>query len=263
MTKKFAKQSSLILDYGKNGKTLKKFPDGGELKKKKPSERKPIITNNPNDPRLKAYNDSLKLFNSTEYFKTIGEFNPDITKGNTGRYYSDYLPKKNYEKFTPIGTRAFKGENDGGKYLINEFPVYKKPVQPVVYKKPENPSDKDLNDNNKYRELKGKEYEEYAKRNPLKKGEVRKRMWVPIEKQIDKNPQKIEMMQQDVAAEDDYSGYDITPTENKKVTPKPTQDKTDFYIQSLDKDGKQKVKYFNSKKEKDDYDEKLSKDFYH
>lgn len=57
-------------------------------------------------------------------------------------------------------------------------------------------------------------------------------------------------------------GYDITPTENKKVTPKPTQEKTDFYIQSLDKDGKQKVKYFNSKKEKDDYDEKLSKDFY-
>ena len=61
---------------------------------------------------------------------------------------------------------------------------------------------------------------------------------------------------------DRIEGYDITSIENKKkIIPEPKQDKTDYLIQSLDKEGKQKVKYFNSKKEKDEYDAKLSKDF--
>jgi len=250
MTKKFAKQSSLILDYGKNGKTLKKLPDGGELKKKKPSERKPIITNDPKDPRLKAYNDSLSLYNNSNaayHFFVKAKFTPKnkaqekqakyveeyiinnsgnaVTKNIKNDWYHPAIKPLYTQKFSKQATTQLKQKTLNGKTNVADVqdsglasqPVFMQPVQPVVYQKP-NPQ-------------------------PNPKSELKNQP--ETEEQIER-----------------IEGYDITPTENKKVIPKPTQDKTDFYIQSLDKNGKQKVKYFNSKKEKDDYDEKLSKDFY-
>jgi len=89
---------------------------------------KVIYTNNPNDPRLKMYNDSLDLYNRLDYFSNIGEFTPLIKGRTRGRYFDQYLE----DGFNaPIGARYSRDINGN---IILEFPVYKKPTQPVIYK---------------------------------------------------------------------------------------------------------------------------------
>jgi N-acetyl-anhydromuramyl-L-alanine amidase AmpD len=94
----------------------------------------PIYTDNPKDPRLRAYNDSLKLYNRSDYFKNIGEFTPYVNGKQRGIYFNEYLDNDFSNGFiAPIGARQFKDKNN--QYIV-EFPVYKKPVQPVIYRKP-------------------------------------------------------------------------------------------------------------------------------
>ncbi len=54
--------TTTMAKYGGKYKISPKFPDGG-----KPKPKPPIIVTNPNDPRLKAYNDSMALYNTSPY----------------------------------------------------------------------------------------------------------------------------------------------------------------------------------------------------
>lgn len=191
-------------DYVIEKPIKRKLQKGGD-KNKKPSERKPIITNDPKDPRLKAYNDSLNAYNLN----------------HTGN-----LSDSEWLKALTAAQKIDRDKIAKPTLYPSESKKYK-PVQPVVYQKP--------------------------KPQPNPKSELKN--------QLEKDGQ-IPMMEQPFA-ENDYSGYDITPIETKPEVQTKKPEKSKYYIQSLDKDGKQKVKYFNSKKEKDDYDNKLSKDFYH
>jgi hypothetical protein len=166
-----AKYKSMDTGYNSYEKGLNNvspyFKYGGDEKKdpkpkaKKP-EPKPIITNNPNDPRLKAYQDSLSLYNNTkilenEYKKHATIDNLKLHEDFTG----NFLPTK-HSKIAPIGrignlwniTTGNVVTNDGfeNKQITidnqafldgnkNKYPrgfaeFYKKPVQPVVYQKP-------------------------------------------------------------------------------------------------------------------------------
>ena len=121
---------------------LKKLQEGGV---------EPIYTSDPKDPRLQAYRDSSTLYN--EYWKTIKE---------SADYYS-VTPKdilKEYkENRKAKGTKGYaenekyiremwgiKDEHptikptaiyDPAEYRLTGTKEYKKPVQPVKYKKPE------------------------------------------------------------------------------------------------------------------------------
>jgi hypothetical protein len=129
------------------------FQSGGRL---------PIITNNPKDSKLKAYQDSLSLYNKSK--KAIGR--NAVSKKNTpvyikkgidkkelsrdaydflrnqpidisGRFDINMNPNNNFpapkvkQEIMPIGGIGInEGNSMGGWYNI-----YKKPVQPVEYKK--------------------------------------------------------------------------------------------------------------------------------
>lgn len=132
--------------------------------------RTPIITNDPNDPRLRAYNDSLSAlkrglhnmyseYNIDPYkkleFKRIGyvpykDINVDI-KGNrqgtisyedNNEHFYNTKEKAYPGKIKPIGfnmhtpTKEFSGKSYNNPYDIIYSSVYKAPVQPVVYQKP-------------------------------------------------------------------------------------------------------------------------------
>jgi hypothetical protein len=126
--------------------------------------RKPIIVESKNDPRLKAYNDSLTQYNGGEQQikdiikKGIGEYEGKYEKLdlNNGKYVpKGKMWEREKEYFTSIGLPQFgptKRENNGpdnpnnraigymsypydktiGLYNIAK---YQKPVQPVIYQK--------------------------------------------------------------------------------------------------------------------------------
>jgi hypothetical protein len=112
--------------------------------------RKPTVdtvyVDNPNDPRLRAYQDSLKLHNLSLKIanrpngdisygrKPEGEFNKNFTAKDAMDYIYSVTPdettmKKLSRKSKILPTRYYPGEG-GGVY-------FKKPTKPVSYKKPE------------------------------------------------------------------------------------------------------------------------------
>jgi len=109
----------------------------------------PIITNNPNDKRLKAYNDSLTLYNANEKdFHTLNSgisgndweklvdsfYNPDGTVNPSLPREAAYqnLKKLNNKNPEPVQriSKKFTENYSGTVYR------YKKPIQPIQYKKP-------------------------------------------------------------------------------------------------------------------------------
>jgi hypothetical protein len=125
---------------------------------------KPIYTSNPKDPRLRAYNDSLSLYNKymsgkQAYDKYAKQLNLKTWKDNNA-----FTPN---QKIQPVSSQGFyfpqdgDTDNDGISNFIktndnkeillpkdlykNVFTIgtnsnlhgYKKPVQPVIYKKPD------------------------------------------------------------------------------------------------------------------------------
>lgn len=129
--------------YAKYGARLPKYPDGGKVK-----------TSDPNDPRIKAYNDSLTLYNSSKEIEDFvnslpknkrGEidgdrfsnFSKDSVKNkekvqNHSKAY-DYLTKINgtppYENFTPINAYS---KNFNTSYKTG-YTNWLKPKTEVVY----------------------------------------------------------------------------------------------------------------------------------
>jgi hypothetical protein len=110
------------------------FKEGGEVK--------PIVVNDKKDPRLKAYNDSLKVYNKVDR-QTLKDW-----KNNSGNEYG----WMNYHNMNHPDLKekfAYPSNAYGDKYGIKPIgavshrgsetytPIYKKPTQPVIYQKPE------------------------------------------------------------------------------------------------------------------------------
>ena len=97
-----------------------------EALKRIQEKRKPIVVSNPNDPRLKAYQDSLGLYNSTDaakkFLNQTPMFNLDKEK-QLGKINPD---KKN--NISSIGSIFYDDKAD----IYN----YKKPEQPVILARP-------------------------------------------------------------------------------------------------------------------------------
>jgi hypothetical protein len=141
-------------------KNSRSFAAGGPVK--------PIYTSNPNDPRLKKYNDSLISYNEGEagYNRHKATVKNNIKKNNAGSYMwenplvykeTSEVPMafgagwKNPHGITPISSTLIYAEPDKSGYFgslresslpnkktrsshAREAYRYKKPVQPIIYK---------------------------------------------------------------------------------------------------------------------------------
>jgi hypothetical protein len=123
--------------------------------------RRPIYTSNPRDPRIGRYTDSLNLYNKNTLaaynllkkypdlrlpkvkntlsadaeFASAAPYGIDGAMGNRHDFYGKtiMLPKIiGRSKIKPVGYQQVIEGQDHNNY----FPVYKKPVQPIIYKKP-------------------------------------------------------------------------------------------------------------------------------
>jgi hypothetical protein len=104
------------------------FEDGGEIPMaQKGKKLKPITTNDPADPRLHKYLDSLNLYKGYELSKKYnkqGEYSfPNAPKGKVKYSKSNTLPHKSYEeylKFSNEYDKRFKKAYDkGGMNAVN------------------------------------------------------------------------------------------------------------------------------------------------
>lgn len=127
-----------------------KFPDGGSLNTNKTDT---IFTNDPKDPRLKAYNDSLSLYNLSMDNRvkvpsgSSSTNDPFLKKTNNNEWEAMLLRKRLVEQGLKRNPEVNKireslGYNNSepeysAKIGLDTFHVFKKPVQPVAYKNPE------------------------------------------------------------------------------------------------------------------------------
>lgn len=90
-----------------------------------PTNKKPIYVSNPNDSRIRAYNDSLKLYNSTNAAKKF--------LNQTSIF--DLDKEKQLEKINPYKKNNISSV--GSSFYDNKAEIYnyKKPEQPYVYQK--------------------------------------------------------------------------------------------------------------------------------
>lgn len=128
---------------------VQEFGNGGV------KERDPIYVTDKNDPRLRAYSDSLNLYNKYNlpgvkayhavplkkhhdydmYTKTLGFTKEQAIakiKENTNRFNKSWTKAEN-TSIKPIAYNMAKYNDKVNEHL----PFYKKPVQPYIYKKPE------------------------------------------------------------------------------------------------------------------------------
>jgi len=111
--------------YSKYNKSyLKKYPKGGTV-------RKPIVVTDPNDPRLKAYNDSNDAFNkygatALPFFKGIYSDTKDENKIND---IKNNIKKASEHPLAKNRTYYFNKSKNKDRV---EVPIFKKPVQPYV-----------------------------------------------------------------------------------------------------------------------------------
>lgn len=130
---------------------ISKMAMGGEP----PKRVKPIYVSNPDDPRLKSYQDSLTYYKKYPTPPKDAKTKPYNWKTSTifsGKYNKDGLPitvpmtESTRPKIEPIGYSKYyssnikasykqDGEKNNNERLTNiNLPFYKKPVQPVEYK---------------------------------------------------------------------------------------------------------------------------------
>jgi hypothetical protein len=125
---------------------------GGNIPNQKPTKnnnRQPIIVNDKNDPRLKAYSDSLYLYNETKgninklkgLQSTYGDRKAwEIFVGDTLNESLDEYQKRNYNEILKFD-KASRNIKPIKTYQKNKYSniaeEYKKPVQPVIYRKPD------------------------------------------------------------------------------------------------------------------------------
>jgi hypothetical protein len=119
-----------------------KFP--GQLVYEKPIMQRggpaPIYVDNPRDPRLRAYNDSLRLYNTEAAYRK--QFRKSYTPAQKKAFYKAQEANYNFgdigksNRILPVSDLLSVNfiAPDGSPDYIN---TYKKPVQPVIYRKPE------------------------------------------------------------------------------------------------------------------------------
>lgn len=123
----------------------------GGKSKKQAGGKTPIHTSNPNDPRLKAYKDSLRVYNYVKGFNSIQDQFPKSITSNDDEKKAFEISKV-LDKFqsTPEAEKAIKLTFDKNYHvpiirsttsgstmdILQEKGVFPKPVQPVVYQKP-------------------------------------------------------------------------------------------------------------------------------
>lgn len=120
--------------YQKDNKWFSK-PTKNQFGKSNKNKKLENIVFDKNDPRLKAYNDSLTLYNNSNYFtenEIVKNYHNNV-KGRTteGRAYRGYLDPNN--KIKPSG---FRGIDLGDSTYSKEFPIFKKPTQKFTFQKP-------------------------------------------------------------------------------------------------------------------------------
>ena len=141
-------------NYKKGTNVLKQFKKGGKVE--------PIYTDNPKDKRLKAYNDSLSLYKkypNNKYaiestFDNLNSVNNNVQSGIDSKTLYPNLDFANNNKIKP--TKVEWAQTGGGNYTeeelkkgnwvhynvngsgangVTRYFTYKKPVQPIIYKK--------------------------------------------------------------------------------------------------------------------------------
>ena len=126
------------LKIGSNWRSPEKKADGGDIP--------PFYVSNPNDPRLKSYNDSLDLFKS--YGTAMNKLKKDLKAEGRSLKHIDIIPFKTSpyvddykdDKILPIGFSRDTEAVDFPEYIWST-PIYKKPVQPIIYQpKPDTPT---------------------------------------------------------------------------------------------------------------------------
>lgn len=129
--------------YSNEGQKVKEL--SGPIIRGKKYPAGTIVTNDPNDPRLKTYQDSLRLFNlgKRKEKEAIGEFNSRYPNEEIIHHYE--LPpyditSRQYKSMSSIQPIGIYGTgipaNLSNNYTDKDdmtFPVYKKPVQPIVF----------------------------------------------------------------------------------------------------------------------------------
>ncbi len=149
---------------------------------------KPIVVNNPNDPRLKAYNDSLFVFENQNRYNDYVKTPKVVTRKYEDVWYNDPVHKDiNYNEAMErlFKLDAFnKGIKPNGNYSSVKYPemfktgenidkeiynestgetkiiktpilVHKQPVQPYIYQKPNGTTQKSASHTRNYRRLIG------------------------------------------------------------------------------------------------------------
>lgn len=102
------------------------------------NKRQSIVTNDSKDPRLKAYSDSLNLYNSTNKFKAaIDKYgtlkNPYLKTEFQKAEENNYGTANNHQINSLVyGDTWSENGNPTTGYHVN---VFKKPVQPIIYQK--------------------------------------------------------------------------------------------------------------------------------
>ena len=148
---------TLADETGENPKSVARsiMKDGGKVK--------PIYTTDKNDPRLKAYNDSLALNNQSEkYLKEQKDFYTNFSKKNDftlkvspSKFVKGAPPKNSHLNPDGIHNTAsslgdfsknpegyfstyYRTDSTDGTFsdYTDYTPAYKKPVQPVIYQRP-------------------------------------------------------------------------------------------------------------------------------
>lgn len=123
-------------DYG-----VDPYEQTGQLRKPvfQQGGRTPIQVTNPNDPRLRAYSDSLVAFNNERNF--YKEFIPAVksakTQENIVQIRNKLMDKYPQNKIGPIISYELEKapilfERPDLKYKVRKTGIYKKPVQPVI-----------------------------------------------------------------------------------------------------------------------------------
>lgn len=155
--------------YGYNFGIIKQT--GGTIQKAQRGTqvRKPIYTTNFNDPRIQMYNDSLSLhlkglveekkykdfidkagfdnknlgtwgtdgYIDDTYHKSIGPVEYGILKNHGGGFYRDSNNNPiDFTTYTLKNGRDLQIEDNSkaGRMLRNRYPIFKKPIQPILYK---------------------------------------------------------------------------------------------------------------------------------
>ena len=129
--------ADFIPDYG----DVVTFQNGGLLDKMQKGGRTPIVVDDKNNPKLKSYTDSLALYNLSQKAKKLFDVDPMDPTLEGYNKKANALASKSKIKPTKLQLSGYSQDYpknfDPGAMEEPWMVTYKKPVQPYIYKKPE------------------------------------------------------------------------------------------------------------------------------